>query len=182
VGNPTLSIVARTSIDTATAVSELRAAVQAIDPNQPIADVRTMDEWLGRALQPRRAPTTLLGAFAVAALALAGIGIYGVLAYAVTERAREFGIRQALGADPRSILSLVLAQGLRPAGAGIALGLASSFALTRHLQSMLFGVDRGDPIVLAGVSAVLFAVAALACYLPARWATRVDPMVALRES
>jgi ABC-type antimicrobial peptide transport system permease subunit len=124
---------------------------------------------------------TLLALFGVVALALAAVGIYGVLAFAVTERAREFGIRQALGADRATILSLVLGQGLRTAGTGIVLGLAGCFAVTRHLQSMLYGVERYDLGVVGAVAALLFTVALCACYVPARSATRVDPIAALRR-
>jgi len=113
---------------------------------------------------------------------LSAIGIYGILAFAVTQRGREFGIRHALGANQRSILSLVMFEGLRTAGAGIALGLLGAAALTRSLQSLLFGVTEHDPVVFVGVAVALLAVAAAACYIPARRATRVDPMVALRES
>jgi putative ABC transport system permease protein len=116
------------------------------------------------------------------ALVLSAIGIYGVLAFGVAQRVREFGIRQALGADRSSILSLVIRQGLKTAGAGTVLGLAASFALARFLQTLLFGVTPHDPLVFAGVGITLFAVAMAACYIPARRATRVDPMVALRDS
>src|SRR6185436_7025604 len=124
----------------------------------------------------------LLALFGAVALTLSAIGIYGVLAYGVTQRSREFGIRQALGADRRAILSLVLKQGMRTAGIGIVLGLVGSVALTRYLQSLLFGVGAHDVPVYAGVTALLFAVAMAACYLPAQRATRVDPTVALRDS
>src|SRR4029077_9735149 len=159
---------------------QLRAAVQAIDPEQPIADVRTLDQWVARSLETRRTPMALLAVFGGVALALSAIGIYGVLAFGVAERVREFGIRHALGADAGSILSLVLRQGLRTAGVGIALGLLGSLALTKYLQSQLFGVTMHDPAVFGGVAVVLLAVALTACYIPARRATRVDPMVALR--
>src|SRR5262249_29076003 len=159
----------------------VRAAVRAIDPEQPIADVRMMEQWVDRSLQPRRAPMTLLTLFGAVALALAAVGIYGVLAFSVAERTRELGIRQALGADRAAILSLVLTQGLRTAIAGIAVGLAGCFVVTRYLQSLLYGVERSDPMVLGGVAALLLVVALFACYLPARWATEVDPMAALRH-
>jgi predicted permease len=176
-----MALVLKTGLDPRSIVSEVRAAVRGLDPEQPIADVRTMEEWIGRSLQTRRAPTALLAVFGGVALVLAAIGIYGVLAFGVAQRAREFGIRQALGADRASILSLVLGQGLRTACVGMALGLAGAFALTRFLQSFLFGVTTHDAGVLAGVVALLFAVTLAACYIPARRATRVDPMVALRD-
>ena len=161
---------------------QARAAVQSIDAEQPIADVRTMDQWVARSLQNRRTPMALIAVFGAVALALAAVGIYGVLAFGVAQRVREFGIRHALGADSASIRSLVLAEGLRTAGVGIALGLVSALALTRFLQSLVFGVTLHDPVVFGAVCVVLLAVAAAACYIPARRATRVDPMVALRDS
>jgi putative ABC transport system permease protein len=122
----------------------------------------------------------LLTVFGVVALVLSAIGIYGVLAFGVAQRAREFGIRNALGADSGSILSLVIKEGLRTAGIGVALGVAAAFGLTRFMQSMLFGVSLRDPAIFGGVCVLLLAVAAAACYVPARRATAVDPMVALR--
>jgi putative ABC transport system permease protein len=175
------ALVLKTTLDPIALVPQVRAVVRAVDPEQPIADVRTMDQWIARSLQTRRTPTTLLMLFGVAALVLSAIGIYGVLAFGVAQRVREFGIRQALGADRRSILSMVFAQGLRTAGAGILLGLAGSFALTKYLQSLLFHVTAFDPTVFVGATAMLVGVAAVACYAPAAKATRVDPMVALRE-
>ena len=176
-----MGIVVRTSVDPSAVVRQLRQAVESIDPGQPIADVRTMDDWIDRSLQPRRAPARLVSVFGGVSLLLAAIGIYGVVAFAVNQRAREFGIRRALGADRASILALVLAQGLRPTVAGAAAGLVASFAIARYFESMLYGVGARDPIVLAGAAALLLAVAASACYVPARIATRSDPMVALRE-
>ena len=176
-----MAFVAKTGLDPLMIVPQIRAAVQSIDSEQPIADVRTMDQWVSRSLQNRRTPMALLAVFGAVALVLSAIGIYGVLAFGVTQRMREFGIRHALGADRGSILSLVLSQGLRTAGVGIAVGLAGSLALTRYLQSLLFGVAMHDPMVFAAVAAVLLGVALAACYVPARRATRVDPMVALRE-
>ena len=124
----------------------------------------------------------LLGLFGSVALVLSAIGIYGVLAFSVAQRGREFGIRQALGADRSSIMMLVLKQGLMTAGLGIVIGLVGSAVAARFMQAMLFGVGRHDPVVFGGVTAVLFLVAIAACYVPARRATRVDPMVALRDA
>jgi predicted permease len=179
---PGMALVVKTGLDPEHLVSQVRAAVQSIDPEQPIADVRTMDQWLARSLEGRRSPTLLLALFGGVALVLSAIGMYGVLAYGVVQRVREFGIRQALGADRREILSLVLKQGLRTAGLGILIGLAGSFALTKYLQSLLFGVGAHDVAVYGSVTALLLGVAIAACYVPARRATRIDPMVALRES
>src|SRR5437588_691829 len=177
-----MALVVKTGLDPVRLVPQVRATVQAIDAEQPIADVRTMDQWVSQSLQNRRTPMALLAVFGVVALVLSAIGIYGIVAFGVTQRVREFGIRHALGADSGSILSLVLAEGLRTAGVGIVIGLLGALALTRSLQSLLFGVTAHDPLVFAGVAAVLLAVALAACYVPARRATRVDPMVALRES
>ena len=177
-----MGLIVKTRIDPRTMVSQVRSAVAAIDPEQPMSDVRTMDEWMARSLEGRRAPMLLLALFGAVALTLSAIGIYGVLAFGVAQRAREFGIRQALGADPRTILALVLGQGMRTAGIGVVLGLVGSLALTRYLQSLLFGVGSYDPSVYAVVTVLLLGVALAACYLPARRATRVAPTVALRES
>ena len=178
----TMGLVVKTAIDPLTLVAPVRAAVQAIDSEQPIADVRTMDQWIAQSLETRKAPMTLLAVFGAVALALSAIGIYGVIAFGVAQRAREFGIRHALGADGRTILTLVLTDGMRTAGIGIALGLGGAFVSVRALQSLLFGVTSHDPAVFGGVAATLLAVAAAACYVPARRATKVDPMVVLRDS
>jgi ABC-type antimicrobial peptide transport system permease subunit len=177
-----MALVLKTGLDPHSLVPQVRAAVQSIDPEQPIADVRTMDQWVLRSLENRRTPMLLLGLFGAVALILSAVGIYGVLAFAVAQRVREFGIRQALGADRRAILSLVLKQGVATAGIGIVLGLAGALSLSEYLQSLLFGMGSRDIAVFAGVTALLLVVAVLACYIPARRATEVDPMVALRES
>ena len=177
-----MALVLKTGLEPTQIVSQVRSAVQQIDREQPIFDVRTMEEWVDRSLAIRRAPTTLLTIFGAVALVLSAIGIYGVLAYGVTQRVREFGIRQALGANQKSILSLVLKSGMMRVGLGMALGLAGALALSTYLESMLFGVSTKDVPVFASVTVILFAVALLACYIPARRATRIDPMIALREA
>ncbi|MCA1560063.1 MAG: ABC transporter permease [Acidobacteria bacterium] len=177
-----MALVLKTGVDPQSLVSQVRGAVQSLDPEQPIADVRTMDQWVARSLESRRTPMMLLGLFGAVALILSAIGIYGVLAFGVAQRNREFGIRQALGADRQSILSLVLKQGMITAGIGIALGLAGSIALTRYLQSLLFGVGTHDLAVFGGVTVMLLLVAVAACYVPARRATRIDPMETLRDA
>jgi len=177
-----MALVLKTGLDPQALVPQVRAAVRELDPEQPIADVRTLDQWIARSLQNRRTPTTLLAVFGGVALLLSAIGIYGVLAFGVAQRVREFGIRQALGADRGSILSLVLTEGLKTAGAGILIGVVLAVMVTRYLQALLFGVTSRDPMVFAGVGAVLLSVAIVACYIPARRATEVDPMVALREA
>jgi predicted permease len=180
-GPQNMAIVLKVAGDAKASVPDLRRAIQAVDAEQPIAAVRTMDEWMARALTPRSAPTVLLAIFGGLALVLSAIGIYGVLAFAVQQRVREFGIRQALGADRASILGLVFRQGLVTVGIGAAIGLAGSLALSRYLESLLFGVTTRDAGVLAGVTVLLLAVAAAACYIPARRATRTDPLTALRS-
>jgi len=177
-----MGLVVKTGLDPTTLVPSVRGAVRAIDPEQPIADVRTMDQWISQSLGTRQAPAVLLALFGGVALVLAGIGIYGVLAFGVAQRTREFGIRQALGANQDTIVGMVLAQGVKTALAGMALGLVGALAVTRFLESQLFGVGTRDPIVFAGAAGVLLAVALLACYLPARATTRIDPVTALRDS
>ena len=179
---PAMALVVKTGIDPLTLGSQVRAALRSINPEQPVGDLQTMDQWVSRSLELRRTPAMLLALFGSVALVLSAIGIYGVLAFSVAQRGREFGIRQALGADRKAILTLVLKQGLMTAGLGIVFGLFASAAISRFLQSMLFGVDRHDPAVFAVVTIVLFAVAVAACYIPARRATRVDPIVALRDA
>ena len=177
-----MGLVIKTGMSPETLVSQVRAAVQSIDPEQPIADVRTMDQWVARSLEGRRSPMLLLALFAGVALTLSAIGIYGVLAFSVAQRVREFGIRQALGADRQSILSLVLTQGIRTAAIGIVLGLVGSLSLSKYLQSQLFAVRPLDISVFAAVTVLLLAVALLACFVPARRATRIDPIDALRDA
>jgi predicted permease len=179
---PMMALIVKTGLDPRTLVASVRGAVSSIDPEQPIAEVRTMDQWMARSLEGRRAPMVLLALFGAVALLLSAIGIYGVLAFSVVQRVREIGIRQALGADRRAILRLVLGQGLRTAGLGILIGLGGSFLLTRYLQTLLFGIDAHDATVFAGVTVLLLGVAAAACLIPARRAMRIDPMAALRDS
>ena len=175
-----MAIILKASGDPIGLTAGVRGVVRDLDPEQPIAAVRTMDEWMARSLAPRRAPTVLLAVFGLLALVLSAIGIYGVLAFGVEQRVREFGIRQALGAGRSAILALVFRQGLLTVGIGTGLGIAGSLALSRYLESLLFGVTTRDAVVLAGVTALLLLVAAAACYLPARRATRADPLTALR--
>ncbi len=176
-----MRLVVKSAVEPAALASQVAAAVRAIDPEQAVSEVRTMEQWVSRSLGGRRAPTMLLTLFGIVALALSAIGIYGVLASGVAHRTREFGIRRALGADRASILSLVFAQGLRTAGAGIVVGIAASLALTRYLQSLLFGVQPHDVVVFGAAVAALLLVGGVACYVPARRATRVAPLVALRD-
>jgi predicted permease len=173
-------LVFRTAGDPASLVGSVRQAIRAVDPDQPISDVATMEEVLGREISQRRLGMILLTAFAVLALLLASLGIYGVLAYFVAQHRNEIGVRLALGATPAKILLFVLQKGMRLTLLGVGIGLAASFALTRLMTSLLFGVNPVDPLTFAAVPVLLAVVAFLACWIPARRAARVDPVVALR--
>jgi putative ABC transport system permease protein len=151
-----------------------------LDPNLPIYETRTMDSVFAAALAQPRFSTTVLGLFAAVALVLAAVGVYGVLAYSISRRTQEMAIRVALGAQRPDILRLVLGQGMKMAGIGAAIGLAGAFAVTRLLESQLYGVSTLDPLPFIATPLVLLAAAMLACYLPARRASRVDPIHALR--
>jgi putative ABC transport system permease protein len=178
VGNTNL--VVRTASDPQGFASSVRQQVLAIDRDQPVSAMRTMSDVLSESIAQQRFRTLLLTIFAAVAMILAAVGIYGVIAYSVTQRTHEVGIRMALGAQPRDVLRLILRQGLALTLIGIGLGLAGAFALTRVMSGLLFGVSATDPLTFAGITLLLTFVAMLACYLPARRATRVDPMVALR--
>jgi putative ABC transport system permease protein len=159
----------------------LRAAINDLDRELPVFDLQTMEERMEKALVTRRSPMVLSLSFGLVALLLSAIGIYGVLAYLVTQRTKEIGIRIALGSSARAIFELVLREGLLVIGAGFVLGAAGTAALRKSLESQLFGVRATDPVVLATVTAVLALVALAACVLPARRATKIDPIVALTE-
>ena len=174
------TLVARTSVEPTLLVSAIRHEVTMLDNDQPISEIRTMDQVVAQAAAGHRFPMVLLGLFAALALALAGVGIYGVTSYSVGRRAHEIGIRMALGARRADILCLVLGQAMSTAAIGVAAGIGGSFALTRTMQSLLFGTSAIDPITFAGVTLLLSVVALLASYIPARRATKVDPIVALR--
>jgi putative ABC transport system permease protein len=179
---PTFSFALRSSFDDpASLTAAARAAIREIDPSVPMFRVRTIDDVLSQSTQPARSSMVLLSGFAGVALLLAVLGVFSVLSYGVAQRAKEFGIRMSLGAGSREVVLLVLRQGLIPVAIGIALGLAGAFGLTRFMQTLLFGVTATDPLTFAAVGAGLAAVAAVACYLPARRATRVDPVVVLRN-
>jgi putative ABC transport system permease protein len=175
-----VSLVLRTANDPRSAVTALRDVVRAIDPNQPLVKIRTMEENIQTSVTEPRFRTTLLGIFAGCAVLLSVIGLYGVMMYSVTRRASEIGIRMALGAQRSDILRMVLAEGLRLALAGIAIGGVGSLVVSRLLANFLFGTTATDPLTYTLVPLLLIAVALLACYIPARRATRLDPIVALR--
>jgi putative ABC transport system permease protein len=178
---PDMVLVLKTAVPPESVEAAARAAVAAVDPDQPLYSARTLKEIVADSLADRRLYLALLGTFAGLALVLAAAGIYGVLSHMVTLRTREFGIRMALGARRWDVLRLVLRQGLGLLGLGVGLGLGGALALTRLLQSLLYGVSATDPPTLVGVVAVLSAVALAACLMPARRATRVDPVVALHH-
>jgi predicted permease len=170
----------RTMGDQAPVVAAVRDEVAAVDPNQPVSDVKTMNDVLGHELSARRLGTLLLGAFAAVALLLAAIGVFGLLAQRVAQMTPEIGVRLALGARPRDVVLMIVGRGMRLVLIGTAAGLALGFALSRLMSSMLFGVSAGDPLTFAAVPVVLAVVALAACYVPARRASRVDPNVVLR--
>ena len=159
----------------------VRHEVETVDPNVPVHSISSMDQIIARSVADRRFALELLGVFAAVALLLAAIGIYGVMSYSFSQRTHEIGIRVALGAQRMNILHMAIGEGMQLVGIGLAIGLIGAGALTRFVRTMLFDVSPFDPITFAAISAVLAAVAFLACYVPARRATRVDPLVALRE-
>ena len=175
-----IAVVVRTTGDPAALGRAVRAAAQAVDPAQPVTSLETMEQVVASSTAQRRLALLLFGAFALVALVLAVAGIYGVLAGAVAERTREIGVRSALGASPGAILGMVLLQGARLAGLGLAIGLAGAMLLGRFLQSLLYSVGSADPLTLLGVAALLATVAIAACLLPAIRAVGIDPMTALR--
>jgi len=170
----------RTSGDTSNLVSSVRQIIREVDADQPISNIATMSEVLGVEAEQRRMGMIMLVAFAGLALLLASLGIYGVLAYFVTQHTNEIGVRMALGANQRNILALVVKKGMGLTLLGVAIGIAVSFALTRLMSSLLFGVKASDPLTFVTVPLLLALVALLACWIPARRAAKVDPMVALR--
>jgi putative ABC transport system permease protein len=174
------SLVVRTTAPAQQIAAAIRHEVQRIDPNQPLTAIQPMEQYIARALARPRLFSVLIGAFAALALLLAALGLYGLLAYAVRRRTHEIGIRMALGAQPGAVLGAMLAQGLRLAAIGLALGVACAVALSRFVASLLYGVATTDPLTYGAVAALLAVVALLAAYLPARRAARVDPMTALR--
>ena len=175
-----MSLVVRAAADPANLSAAIRQEVFALDKDQPVASVRTLEEVLAASVAQRRFSMTLLGVFGGIALLLASVGIFGVMNYTVAQRTHEIGIRMALGAQRRDILRLVVGQGMTLTLVGVALGLVAAFAGTRLMASLLYGVSATDPLTFTGVALLLALVAFLACYLPARRAMKVDPMIALR--
>jgi putative ABC transport system permease protein len=175
-----LNLVVHSEVESGPLVAAVRGVVRSIDKDQPIDRITTMPELLSQSVAQPRFYTGLLTSFAVIAFAMASLGIYGVTSFSVTQRTHEFGIRIALGADPRDVLKLALGKGLRLTLIGLAIGLCGSLALTRLMSGLLFGISATDPATFALATLVLTGVALVACYVPARRATRVDPMIALR--
>jgi len=179
-GGWTPHLVIRTNSDPAAIAAATTEAVHRVDPSLPVSEITTLDGLVSRSVSPRRFSAVLIGVLAGLALVLAAVGIYGVMSYTVGQRTQEIGIRMALGAEPRSMLALVLGRSARLALVGIAAGVLGALALTRFLSSLLFGVEANDPLTFASVAILLLLVALAACYVPARRAMNVDPMVALR--
>jgi putative ABC transport system permease protein len=175
-----LSIVARTATEPAALLPAIEAVVRDLDKDLPLSGKMTMDQILDSSMARERMSMLVFILFAAVALALASIGLYGVVSHGVTERTHEIGVRMALGADPRHVLSLVVGQGLATTMAGIAVGLVGALALSRTIEGLLFGIESTDPATFAAVVALLFVVALTACAIPAWRATRVDPTRALR--
>jgi putative ABC transport system permease protein len=175
------ALVIRASTDTSRLQQAIRHAVKAIDKDQPLTEMRTLEQIKSESMASDRLESLLLGVFAGIATLLSAVGIYGVISYSVAQRTHELGIRAALGASTGSLLGLVLRGGMLMTGIGLTLGFVSALGLTRLMESLLFGVGARDPITIAAVAGILACVALLACYIPAYRATQVDPMAALRH-
>ena len=175
-----MTYVVRTTKDPASMLQAVKGEVWKVNKDLPFASIATVETLISRTLGERRFNLILLGAFAVIALLLAGIGIYGLISFSISRRGHEFGVRMAMGAQTGDIMKMVLKEGLMLMLAGVGLGLAVSIALTRLLSSLLFGTSATDPLTFVMISVVLAVVALTACFVPARRATKVDPMVALR--
>ena len=180
-GGMNLVVRSRSGVDPRSLTGPLTRAVHELDPHLPVANVRTLEEYYAASLAHPRLNTLLLSLFSLLALALAAVGVYGLISYSVAQRTREIGIRMAIGAERGEILRLVVRDALGLAALGVVLGLAGSFALSRLLESLLFGVGATDPATFAAVPLVLLATAAFASLLPARRASKVDPTVTLRH-
>jgi putative ABC transport system permease protein len=177
---PFTTVVVRSTLPEATVTSLLRAKLAAIDPDLPFTDIKTLQFYVDRAVEEPRFRAMLIAAFAVLALVLAAVGVFGLISYSVTQRTREIGIRVALGASPRQVLLAVVREGLTLAIVGIAVGLVSAVLATRALSAFLFGVGTTDPATFSAVALLLLVVALAASYIPSRRALKVDPVVALR--
>src|SRR6266545_761614 len=177
---PFMSLAVRASSDPMQMVAAVRGQVWAVDKDQPVSNIETMERLMAKSVAPRRFNLLLLGVFALVGLALAGVGLYGVISYTVTQRTREIGVRMAMGAQRGDVLRLFIGEGMKLAFIGALLGLGGALALTRLLKTLLFGVSATDPLTFIAIAALLIIVALLACWIPARRATKVNPMIALR--
>jgi predicted lysophospholipase L1 biosynthesis ABC-type transport system permease subunit len=175
-----VAVVLRTEGDPTAVMGSVRRAVEEIDPREEVYNVQTMDEVVSNSFSARRLSIILLGVFAALALVLACVGIYGVISYLVGQRTHEIGVRMALGAQRGDVLRLVIGHGARMALIGVTIGVGAALGLTRLMANQLFGVSAHDPLTFAGVAMLLMIVAIAACYIPARRALRVDPIIALR--
>jgi putative ABC transport system permease protein len=175
-----MTVVVRTNEEPMSMAAAVRSRIQEVDKDQPVYNLATMEQLLTKSIAQPRFSTLLLGVFALLALTLTAIGVYGVVSYTIAQRTREIGIRMALGAQVRDVLRLVIGQGLKMVLIGIAIGLAGAGALSHVMKSLLFGVSATDPAIFGIIAVLLTGVALLACYLPARRAAKIDPMEALR--
>jgi ABC-type antimicrobial peptide transport system permease subunit len=175
-----MDVAVKTSTEPGMLLGAIRREVQALDRGLPLSHIRTMEESIALSVAARRFNLALLGVFAIIALALGAVGLYGVMSYAVAQRTHEIGVRMALGAQGRDTLRLVIGQGMKLALIGSAFGLVAAVALTRWLRTLLFEVSATDPLTFAATASLLAFIALLACWIPARRAMKVDPMVALR--
>jgi putative ABC transport system permease protein len=175
-----MTLMLRSQSDPMSLAAAARQEITKLDPNLPIYDIKPFDEYISDSVAQPRFNSALLGAFAGVALLLTAIGLYGVMAYSVTQRTQEIGIRMALGARPSDALRLIIGQGMTLVFIGVALGLGGAFAATRLIRGLLFDIGPTDPLTFASVAALITLIALLACYIPARRATKVAPMIALR--
>jgi putative ABC transport system permease protein len=176
----TLHLALRTPVDSGVMFSSVRSAVASIDPRIAVDDLKTMDSAIEKSVAPQEFNLALVALFAVMAVFLAAVGVYGVLSYSISQRTREIGVRIALGAQPGRVLGMAVGEGMKLAILGTAIGMAFGLVLTRFMASMLFGVTAHDPLTFVAVAAVVVSVSFAACYIPARRAMRVDPIIALR--
>ena len=180
-GTGSVDLVVRTKLPMESVVPGVRGVLRNIDANLPTGEFKTLEGVVAQAVSPKRFVTALLGAFSMLAMILAALGIYGVISYSVNQRTQEIGIRVALGAQTVSVLKLVVGLGMKLALTGVALGLVAAIALTRVMKSLLYNVSATDPLTFCLIGSLLIGVALLACYIPARRAAKVDPIVALRH-
>src|SRR5262249_29996192 len=174
-----IAFAVRAGGDPLSLVAAVKNAIYAVDKDQPVFKVITMEKLAAESITLRRVSMLLVSGLSALALILAAIGIYGVMSYTISQQRREIGLRMALGAQASDVLKLVIGQGMKPAVVGMIIGLFASFALTRLIKSLLFGVSATDPLTFAGVGLLLALVALMACWIPARRATKIDPMIAL---